>query len=153
MNILEMEGFLRGKCIPRDMLVNETNAQYLIRKFSELERQRDDLLAELSSLKGFSDQLIEMHNGLIASGGGFHDYGSITYQQAALDAAMDAFDEIKTPATDAALREIGAKAVDEFAEKCSKKSDGCVNKEIKENWRLCGEHASEFAQQLREGKV
>ena len=29
MNIFEMEGFLRGKCVPRDLKVNETNAEYL----------------------------------------------------------------------------------------------------------------------------
>ncbi|EFC5289747.1 hypothetical protein ACEZVD_000683 [Escherichia coli] len=33
MNVFEMEGFLRGKCVPRDLKVNETNAEYLVRKF------------------------------------------------------------------------------------------------------------------------
>ncbi|WP_239484194.1 hypothetical protein [Citrobacter sp. B72] len=37
MNVYEMEGFLRGKCLPGDMKVNESNAQYLVRKFSEFE--------------------------------------------------------------------------------------------------------------------
>lgn len=32
-----MEGFLRGKCVPRDLKVNETNAEYLVRKFDALE--------------------------------------------------------------------------------------------------------------------
>ncbi|ENY0606569.1 ead/Ea22-like family protein [Salmonella enterica] len=31
-----MEGFLRGKCVPRDLKVNETNAEYLVRKFDEV---------------------------------------------------------------------------------------------------------------------
>ena len=39
MNTLEMEGFLRGKCLPGDMKVKETNAEYLVRKFSELEQR------------------------------------------------------------------------------------------------------------------
>ena len=30
MNVFEMEGFLRGKCVPRDLKVNETNAEYLV---------------------------------------------------------------------------------------------------------------------------
>ncbi len=30
MNVFEMEGFLRGKCVPRDVKVNETNAEYLV---------------------------------------------------------------------------------------------------------------------------
>ncbi|HBB6752226.1 TPA: hypothetical protein NDT34_002002 [Citrobacter freundii] len=37
MTVYEMEGFLRGKCVPGDMKVNESNAQYLVRKFSEFE--------------------------------------------------------------------------------------------------------------------
>lgn len=39
MNTFEMEGFLRGKCLPGDMKVNETNAEYLVRKFTELEQK------------------------------------------------------------------------------------------------------------------
>ncbi|HGT8241750.1 TPA: hypothetical protein ACM5MQ_004194 [Escherichia coli] len=37
MSLIEMDGFLKGKCIPRDLKVNETNAEYLVRKFGELE--------------------------------------------------------------------------------------------------------------------
>lgn len=37
MNVFEMEGFLRGKCVPRDLKVNETDAEYLVRKFDALE--------------------------------------------------------------------------------------------------------------------
>ncbi len=36
MNVFEMEGLLRGKCVPRDLKVNETNAEYLVRKFDEV---------------------------------------------------------------------------------------------------------------------
>jgi hypothetical protein len=39
MNLIEMDGFLRGKCLPGDMKVNETNAEYLVRKFAALEQQ------------------------------------------------------------------------------------------------------------------
>ncbi|ECJ4766882.1 hypothetical protein DS330_24465, partial [Salmonella enterica subsp. diarizonae] len=41
-----MEGFLRGKCIPRDLKVNETNAEYLVRKFAEAEAKCATLAAE-----------------------------------------------------------------------------------------------------------
>ena len=37
MNVFEMEGFLRGRCVPRDLKVNETDAEYLVRKFDALE--------------------------------------------------------------------------------------------------------------------
>ncbi|MER5006883.1 hypothetical protein KDV29_22300 [Atlantibacter hermannii] len=36
-----MDGFLKGKCLPGDMLVNETNAEYLVRKFAELQSALD----------------------------------------------------------------------------------------------------------------
>ncbi|RTN65915.1 hypothetical protein [Enterobacter hormaechei] len=39
MKLFEMEGFLRGKFLPGDMKVNETNAEYLVRKFTELEQK------------------------------------------------------------------------------------------------------------------
>ncbi|NOG79936.1 hypothetical protein [Escherichia coli] len=37
MSLIEMDGFLKGKCIPSDLKVNETNAEYLVRKFAEAE--------------------------------------------------------------------------------------------------------------------
>lgn len=37
-----MDGFLKGKCIPRDLKVNETNAEYLVRKFGELESKLNE---------------------------------------------------------------------------------------------------------------
>ncbi|EAB0494231.1 hNH endonuclease [Shigella flexneri] len=37
MSLIEMDGFLKGKCIPCDLKVNETNAEYLVRKFAEAE--------------------------------------------------------------------------------------------------------------------
>ncbi len=37
MNVFEMEGFLRGRCVPRDLKVNKTDAEYLVRKFDALE--------------------------------------------------------------------------------------------------------------------
>ncbi|EJH1358288.1 ead/Ea22-like family protein [Escherichia coli] len=43
MSLIEMDGFLKGKCIPRDLKVNETNAEYLVRKFAEAEAKISDL--------------------------------------------------------------------------------------------------------------
>lgn len=45
----EMEGFLRGKCLPGDMKVNETNAEYLVRKFAE----KDALIQQLADVVNF----------------------------------------------------------------------------------------------------
>ena len=46
MSLIEMDGFLKGKCIPSDLKVNETNAEYLVRKFAELEARCAALAAE-----------------------------------------------------------------------------------------------------------
>lgn len=46
MSLIEMDGFLKGKCIPRDLKVNETNAEYLVRKFAEAEAKCATLAAE-----------------------------------------------------------------------------------------------------------
>ena len=34
MNVFEMQGFLSGKCLPGDILINETTAEYLVRKLA-----------------------------------------------------------------------------------------------------------------------
>ncbi|ENE8902688.1 hypothetical protein ABOA37_004062 [Escherichia coli] len=47
-----MDGFLKGKCIPRDLKVNETNAEYLVRKFGEAE-------AKISALSEDQQRAIE----------------------------------------------------------------------------------------------
>lgn len=47
MNVFEMEGFLRGKCLPGDMKVNETTAEYLVRKLS----QAGELIAAHSTIE------------------------------------------------------------------------------------------------------
>lgn len=49
MTLIEMNGFLEGKCIPSDLKVNETNAEYLVRKFGELESKLETSLRECRS--------------------------------------------------------------------------------------------------------
>ncbi len=49
MSLIEMDGFLKGKCIPRDLKVNETNAEYLVRKFAEFESKLETALRECRS--------------------------------------------------------------------------------------------------------
>lgn len=53
------------------------------------------------------------------------------------------------PATEAFLREVRAQGVEMFAEKCSSKSKQAVSSETRDGWWLCGEHASDFAAQIR----
>lgn len=51
MTLIEMDGFLKGKCIPCDLKVNETNAEYLVRKFAEAEAKYAALAAENAAFK------------------------------------------------------------------------------------------------------
>ncbi|HGU0324380.1 TPA: hypothetical protein ACM5I3_003408 [Escherichia coli] len=103
MSLIEMDGFLKGKCIPRDLKVNETNAEYLVRKFAEAEAKCAALAAENAKLKKFCkdaafDADYEAELGM--ERGGF----------------SDALNEIKTPATDAFLAEVRAQGVEMFAD-------------------------------------
>lgn len=60
MNLIEMEGFLHGKGIPGDLKVNESNASYLVRKFSEMEAKCAALAAENAALKSCVDGWCDM---------------------------------------------------------------------------------------------
>lgn len=57
----------------------------------------------------------------------------------------------ETPATDRIVAGIKADGVEEFVEKCREKSKQAISSDIRDNWWLAGEHADDFAQQLREG--
>ncbi len=64
MSLIEMDGFLKGKCIPRDLKVNETNAEYLVRKFAEAEAKCAALAAENTGLKsGAMDEIKVINRG------------------------------------------------------------------------------------------
>ncbi len=111
MNLIEMDGFLRGKCIPGDMLVNESNAEYLVRKFQEISAQRDALAAENAGLKDINswcktDALKNMYREFkTAEALGCHDVDCM--HDAMLAALMHA---PETPATDYLMSEVRAKA-------------------------------------------
>lgn len=92
MTLIEMDGFLKGKCIPSDLKVNETNAEYLVRKFAEAEAKCAALAAENAKLKKFcKDAAFDA------------DYEAELGME--LGGFSDALNEIKTPATDAFLAE------------------------------------------------
>ncbi|MCH9576293.1 hypothetical protein MMQ12_24175 [Klebsiella pneumoniae] len=108
-------------------------------KVMELAKAFKQLAAENVALKSFGDTLFDMYKGLEISGGGIHDEQSVVCQQAALDAAMSAFEEIETHATDRIVAGIKADGVEEFA-----KYIALYNSDAE--W-----HAVNFAKQLREG--
>ncbi|CAM6819063.1 Ead/Ea22-like family protein [Escherichia coli] len=135
MSLIEMDGFLKGKCIPSDLKVNETNAEYLVRKFAEAEAKisalSEDQQRAIESIKQadaavklahekFSALAAEnavMHETIEAvrsvadnSSGiaGWHLNGDI----ATWEEILPEINDIETPATDAFLAEVRAQGVD-----------------------------------------
>lgn len=95
MKLFEMEGFLRGKCIPRDLKVNETNAEYLVRKFAEADAMCAALAAEKEK---FAVECAATKIAIAYLKSGRHDF------------------TLNTPATDAFLAEVRAQGVDSAVE-------------------------------------
>ena len=113
-----------------------------------------ELAAENAALKAFGDKLYSMYKGLETSGGGFHDELSIPYQQAALDAAMSAFEEIDTPETDAFLAEVRAQGVEMYADNLDRGADDAERDGFEDAVKFLRSEASGvrlFAAQLRKG--
>ncbi|HGK4464615.1 TPA: hypothetical protein ACJ2TK_004158 [Klebsiella pneumoniae] len=77
-------------------------------KFLKLAKAYQQLAAENVVLKAFGDKLSEMHNALNGEGTGIQGRAEVACQQVALEAAMEEFDAIETPATDAYLAGIKA---------------------------------------------
>ncbi|EEW2746148.1 TPA: hypothetical protein OZ096_001114 [Escherichia coli] len=124
MSLIEMDGFLKGKCIPRDLKVNETNAEYLVRKFGELESKLETALRECRSAGITIDNLEAKCAALAAESSGMKKFCKDAAFDADYEAELgmerggfsDALNEIKTPATDAFLAEVRAQA---FNDLCS----------------------------------
>lgn len=129
MKLFEMEGFLRGKCIPRDLKVNETNAEYLVRKFAEADAMCAALAAEKEK---FAVECAATKIAIAYLKSGRHDF------------------TLNTPATEAFLAEVRAAAVDEVCLKISNAIINCYQDEmvgLDEAATICGD----FAAQLRKG--
>ncbi|MCQ8983124.1 hypothetical protein [Escherichia albertii] len=146
MSLIEMDGFLKGKCIPRDLKVNETNAEYLVRKFAEAEAKISALAAENAAMHETIEAVRSVADN--SSGiAGWHLNGDI----ATWEEILPEINDIETPATDAFLAEVRAQGVEMFAQKCNSKSEQSFASDIRDNWKLLGEHATDFAAQLRKG--
>ncbi|HCT6545164.1 TPA: hypothetical protein OT524_004575 [Enterobacter hormaechei] len=128
MKLFEMEGFLRGKCLPGDMKVNETNAEYLVRKFAEADARCAALAAENAGVKAGAIKAIEDIQCFYDSEA-WHvsEDGESETAVVALDDAKGSVEHfvlnVKTPATDAFLAEVRAQGVDAAIEHLHKKFD------------------------------
>lgn len=136
MKLFEMEGFLRGKCLPGDMKVNETNAEYLVRKFAEADARCAALAAENACLKQSIEEVSEAFE---------------TGTDGALATAVDESLNLLTPETDAVLKRIQAHGVAMFASKCKEESKRAHSSDARDSWWVSGENADDFAAQLRKG--
>ncbi|EFB1498182.1 hypothetical protein AB6J03_003007 [Salmonella enterica subsp. enterica serovar Schwarzengrund] len=111
MSLIEMDGFLKGKCIPRDLKVNETNAEYLVRKFAEAEAKCAALAAENAEMHETIEAVRSVADN--SSGiAGWHLNGDI----ATWEEILPEINDIETTATDAFLAEVRAQGVEMFAE-------------------------------------
>ncbi|EOG3907575.1 hypothetical protein ACLBR3_003128 [Salmonella enterica] len=119
MSLIEMDGFLKGKCIPRDLKVNETNAEYLVRKFAEAEAKCAALAAENAEMHETIESVRSVADN--SSGiSGWHLNGDI----ATWEEILPEINDIETPATDAFLAEVRASGVDAAIEHLHKKFGG-----------------------------
>ena len=158
MSLIEMDGFLKGKCIPRDLKVNETNAEYLVRKFAEAEAKisalSEDQQRAIESIKQADSAVKLAHekfSALAAENAKLKKFGKDAAFDADYEAELgmerggfsDALNEIKTPATDAFLAEVRAQGVEMAMEHM--KSSGSLT------FGDCYISLNEFAAQLRKG--
>ncbi|EOU8208863.1 hNH endonuclease [Escherichia coli] len=114
MSLIEMDGFLKGKCIPRDLKVNETNAEYLVRKFGELESKLETALRECRSAGITIDNLEAKCSALAAEKEKFAvECAAAKIAIAYLKSGRQDF-SLNTPATDAFLAEVRAHDLNAF---------------------------------------
>ncbi|EIY4154721.1 hypothetical protein MMW14_001340 [Escherichia coli] len=131
MSLIEMDGFLKGKCIPRDLKVNETNAEYLVRKFGELESKLETALRECRSA-GITIDNLEAKCAALAAENELArkavqafcdvvgDNIDVICEEVGRDGILVILEAMKAtgnmPATDAFLAEVRAQGVEMFAE-------------------------------------
>lgn len=115
MTLIEMDGFLKGKCFPRDLKVNETNAEYLVRKFAELESKLETALREcrsagitIDNLEAKCAKMAAENTSLKQSEKEFNDFCREEFSEWEDDVT-------ETPATDAFLAEVKTEARKEGA--------------------------------------
>ncbi|HFV0066165.1 TPA: hypothetical protein ACH7RX_004263 [Escherichia coli] len=162
MSLIEMDGFLKGKFLPRDLKVNETNAEYLVRKFGELESKLETALRECRSAGITIDNLEAKCAALAAESSGMKKFCKDAAFDADYEAELgmerggfsDALNEIKTPATDAFLAEVRAQGVEMYADNLDNGADDAERGGFDYAVKFLRSEASSvrlFAAQLRKG--
>ncbi|EHK0707427.1 hypothetical protein JXB68_002345 [Escherichia coli] len=126
MSLIEMDGFLKGKCIPRDLKVNETNAEYLVRKFGELESKLETALREcrsagitIDNLEAKCAKMAAENTSLKQSEKEFNDFCREEFSEWEDDVT-------ETPATDAFMAEVRAQCINAFIQHHSAELDAHI---------------------------
>lgn len=141
MSLIEMDGFLKGKCIPSDLKVNETNAEYLVRKFAEAEAKCAALAAEVEAVKSAHQDAV---NTIMYTA----NRTGVLYTEKAIQMSC------KTPATDAFLAEVRAQGVEMYADNLDNGADDAERGGFDYAVKFLRSEASSvrlFADQLRKG--
>ncbi|EHL1372018.1 ead/Ea22-like family protein [Escherichia coli] len=147
-----MDGFLKGKCIPCDLKVNETNAEYLVRKFAEAEAKisalSEDQQKAIESIKQADSAVKLAHekfSALAAENAGLNKF--IAQSCYVFDGEQDELSDAyicatdggmpQIPATDAFLAEIRAEARNEGINYTASRlaaafNHGFINKSLRE---------------------
>ena len=159
MTVYEMEGFLRGKCLPGDMIVNESNAQYLVRIFSEMQSQNAELAVQLANTESKCSELAAENAGLKSTCDDRRTFimngvqlGYIKVPTVDTDPALETIriavsPQEPTPITDAFLTEVRAQGVEMYAEHLTRKAIASGENKNHAYAYL----AANFAAQLRKG--
>lgn len=166
MTLYEMEGFLRGKCVPGDLKVNESNAQYLVRKFSELQSQNAELAVQLANAESKCRELAAENARLKAVCDDRRTFimngvqlGYIEVPTVETDPALETIriavsPQEPTTATDAFLAEVRAQGVEMYADNLDSSADDAERDGFDDAVKFLRSESSGvrlFAAQLRKG--
>ncbi|EUC90085.1 hypothetical protein HMPREF1569_2261 [Klebsiella oxytoca OK-1] len=123
------------------------------RKYLELAKAYLDVAAENVALKAgigeAYDKMEQLDDGYFSTDADGEPMDTLITLVDAQAAIQRLAIDIETPVTDAYLAGIKADGVEEFVEKCREKSKQAISSDIRDNWWLAGEHADDFAKQLR----
>ncbi|EFN8058903.1 TPA: hypothetical protein JW521_002249 [Escherichia coli] len=148
MSLIEMDGFLKGKCIPRDLKVNETNAEYLVRKFAEAEAK----CAALAVENALARKAVQAFCDVVG------DNTEVICEEVGRDGVLVILEAMKAtgnmPATDAFLAEVRAQGVEMYADNLDNAADDAERGGFDYAVKFLRSEASSvrlFAGQLRKG--
>ena len=173
MQLFEMQGLLAGKCLPGDLIVNESIAEYLLRKLedrNELERQLSaKTISEQNIINAFgisgegahSKLVIEYVHGLVAENADMRKAidETIGWQESVDPGNADSVRllvALQTPATDELTAELLAQGVGEFAADMWKRGNELVaesaQKSLVVQVRLAAKLADNYVDNMRAGR-